>query len=290
MGYRGYWGYYEPTKPIPVENGIRARSKRGDIGETWWSKRWIGILKSFDMGARLTRGRSYARKGQVISIDIQPGIVSAKVQGSRPRPYSVRIELRPFRKKEWERIIDAMASKAIFAAKLLAGEMPKNIEEAFKDAGVSLFPEARGDLKTHCSCPDWANPCKHIAAVYYLLAEQFDEDPFLIFRLRGRDRAQIISALRKRRTSAAKAQSGKAAVTVHREEMPLEECIDSFWRPGEGLNDFSVNFTGSGVEGAVLKILGAAPFSVGKRNVSEYLERAYRVASSDALKKALEGD
>ncbi len=289
MGYRGYWGYYEPTTPIPVKNGIKAKSKRGDIGETWWSKRWIEVLKSFNMGARLTRGRSYARRGQVISIDIEPGIVRAKVQGSRPRPYSVKIQLRPFSDKVWERVIDAMASKAIFAAKLLAGEMPKNIEEAFEEAGVSLFPKTKRDLITDCSCPDWANPCKHIAAVYYLLAEQFDEDPFLIFRFRGRNREQIISALRKKRTSAAKAQSAGAAGTVHREEMPLEECIDSFWKVGEGLNDFSVDFSGTGVEGAVLKILGNSPFSIGRKNVSDYLEKAYEAAARDALKRALEG-
>ena len=76
------WGYYEPSSPIRVEGGIKTKKGYGQIGETWWSKRWIAVLESFNMGTRLTRGRSYARQGQVISIDVEPGIVKAKVQGS----------------------------------------------------------------------------------------------------------------------------------------------------------------------------------------------------------------
>ena len=214
-----YWQYYEPARPKEVKNGIKAKSKRGCIGETWWSKRFVGILESFDLGARLTRGRSYARKGQVISIDVQPGIVRSEVQGTMSEPYAVKIELEPLSAAQWDGAVKAMASKAVFAACLLSGEMPQNIEEAFSDAGISLFPKKSRDLKTDCSCPDWSNPCKHIAAVYYLLAEQFDLDPFLIFKLRGKTKEEILEALReKRATGAVEGQiesiesSGKDAV------------------------------------------------------------------------------
>src|SRR2546422_6034993 len=108
-----------------VEGGIKTKSERGDIGSTWWSKRWIGVLESFNMGTRLTRGRSYARQGQVISIDVEPSIVKAKVQGSQPKPYKVEIRLKPLSDQDWEKVTEAMASQAIFAAMLLAGEMPK---------------------------------------------------------------------------------------------------------------------------------------------------------------------
>ncbi len=128
-------------------------------------------------------------------------MVKAKVQGSMPKPYNVKIKLMPLSDAEWDKVTDAMASQAIFAAKLLAGEMPTNIEEAFSAAQLSLFPTKLDDLQTDCSCPDWANPCKHIAAVYYLLAERFDEDPFLIFKLRGRTKEQIIETLRARRVA-----------------------------------------------------------------------------------------
>src|SRR5437868_8069718 len=192
------WGYYEPSRPIKVQGGIKTKKDYGQIGETWWSKRWIAVLESFNMGTRLTRGRSYARQGQVISIDVEPGIVKAKVQGSQPKPYKVEIRLEPLTDEDWDKVTEAMASQAIFAAKLLAGEMPQNIEEAFASVHVSLFPTALSELNTNCSCPDWANPCKHIAAVYYLLAERFDEDPFLIFKLRGRTKEQIIAVLREK--------------------------------------------------------------------------------------------
>lgn len=292
MGWDSYWGYYKPAKPKEVKNGIRAKSKRGAIGETWWSKRWIDVLESFDMGARLTRGRSYARKGQVISIDVQKGFVTAKVQGTRAKPYEVRIQLNPISEPEWDKVTDAMASKAIFAAKLLAGEMPLDIEDAFSEAGISLFPTSGKELGTKCSCPDWANPCKHIAAVYYLLAERFDEDPFLIFKLRGRTKEEIINALREKRAVAATADEKSEAITegavsVSGEKVkPLEECLDSFWQAGDALDTFSVNPARPEVENAILKRLGDAPFSVGKVNLSPLLSKAYEVASRSALQKA----
>lgn len=286
------WRYYEPAQPRPVRDGIRAKTQRGAIGETWWSKRWIKVLESLGMGARLGRGRSYARRGQVVSIDIEKGIVRSKVQGTRAKPYSVKIELKPLSAKEWDKATEAMAAQAIFAAKLLSGEMPQNIEEAFAAAHVSLFPTSERELDTDCSCPDWANPCKHIAAVYYLLAERFDEDPFLIFKLRGLTREAIIETLREKRYQARPEEEVSAAVEGHSYEetaaVPLEECVDRFWEAGEALSSFSVHPALPEVDNAVLKRLGDAPFAVGKHNVTSLLAKAYTVASSDALKLALD--
>src|SRR3989442_13098944 len=234
---RDYWDYYEPSIPRRVEGGIKTRSERGEIGETWWSKRWIAVLESFNMGTRLTRGRSYARQGQVISIDVEPGIVKARVQGSQPKPYKVEIRLKILSDQDWEKVTEAMASQAIFAAMLLAGEMPKNIEEAFGAVKLSLFPTALKELETNCSCPDWANPCKHIAAVYYLLAERFDEDPFLIFKLRGRTKEQIIEVLREKRAATLPAESASPSPdaddsTPAENALSLEDHLDTFWQAG----------------------------------------------------------
>ncbi|MCO5380740.1 MAG: SWIM zinc finger family protein [Methanosarcina barkeri] len=195
-----YWdgyGHYEPTKPIEVKGGIKAQSKRGSFAQSWWAKRWVKTLESFNMGARLSRGKSYARKGQVTSIKIDAGLVRAKVQGSNPTPYSVTIKVRTLNGSEWELLAEKLVLKPIFAAKLLAGEMPEDIDSAFKEIGLSIFPETLDDLETDCSCPDWSNPCKHIAAVYYLLGEEFDRDPFLIFKLRGVDMDEFMSILGK---------------------------------------------------------------------------------------------
>jgi uncharacterized Zn finger protein len=273
------WNYYRPSQPIRVENGLKTRSERGAIGSTWWSKRWIAVLESFSMGTRLTRGRSYARQGQVLTIDIEPGLVKAKVQGSQPKPYIIKIQLQPLSGGDWEKVIEAMAAQAIFAAKLLAGEMPTNIEEAFEAVQLSLFPTRVKDLVTSCSCPDWANPCKHIAAVYYLLAERFDEDPFLIFKLRGRTKDEIIQALRQKRTAALPAESLPHALpdeSAEPDNTPLlTESLDTFWLAGEGLDTFALHPDAPRVDRAILKRLGEAPFELNGTNLTRLLARAY---------------
>ena len=279
-GRYDYWDYFEPSRPIKVEGGIKTKSEHGAIGSTWWSKRWVSVLESFNMGARLTRGRSYARQGQVLSIDVQPGLVKARVQGSRPRPYNVEIHLKPLSDQDWDKVTDAMADQAIFAAKLLAGEMPTNIEEAFSAVQLSLFPTAARELETDCSCPDWANPCKHIAAVFYLLAERFDEDPFLIFKLRGRTKEQIIEILRQKRVASLPAESASPSPDADdsaaaENALSLEEYLDTFWQAGEALDSFTVNPTASRVDKAILKRLGDAPFTVAGQNISSLLAKAY---------------
>lgn len=243
------------------------------------------------MGARLDRGRSYARRGQVVSIDIQKGVVHASVQGSRPKPYKVRIELKPLSEKDWDKATEAMAAQAVFAARLLCGEMPQNIEEAFSEARVSLFPTSAKDLVTDCSCPDWANPCKHIAAVYYLLAERFDEDPFLIFKLRGRSKEEIIGTLREKRTQAspeAEAATPVACEASRKDDIPLEECLGTFWQAGAALDTFVVSPAPPEIENAILKRLGKPSFAVGRQDVASLLARAYSTASGAALRKACE--
>ncbi|HLB11741.1 MAG TPA: SWIM zinc finger family protein [Dehalococcoidia bacterium] len=296
MGYRGYWGYYEPSRPLPVKDGIKTRSRRGKIGETWWSEKWVAFLESLEMGARLGRGRAYARRGQVMDVAIGPGLVTARVQGSRPQPYKVTIQLTPLSPEEWEKVMDAMASEALFAARLLAGEMPQNIEEAFRAAKVSLFPTRRKDLKSDCSCPDWANPCKHIAAVYLLLAEEFARDPFMIFRLRGKDKEELMDVLRERRAAGfaavATADQNEAAEQIA-EDLPLEACLGRFWAMGPEMASFRLKIAPPEVPLAVLKRLGRPPFWKEKGDIMDILGKAYMIASQAALKLAYnegEGD
>ncbi len=193
------WRDWEPSRPLPVEGGIAARSKRGAIGETWWSQRFIELLESFDVGSRLARGRNYARRGQVVELEVEPGVVLAKVQGSRFTPYRVRIRGKALTEQQWRRVEKAMAARALPLAKLLAGEMPHDIEDAFAACKLTLFPRSNAELKASCTCPDSENPCKHVAAAYYILAERFDEDPFLIFAWRGRDKDELLKRLRARR-------------------------------------------------------------------------------------------
>jgi len=223
MGYRDdFWGGYAPSKPIKVEGGIKAKSKRGNIGDTWWSKRWVKVLESFGWSNRLERGRRYARSGQVLDFKLAPGRVTARVQGSMSEPYSVKIEMKPLADEAWNRVMEEMSQKAIFAAKLLADEMPQNIEEAFDAAGMSLFPESSKGIKTDCSCPDSANPCKHIAAVYYILAEEFDRDPF------AAGRGRLIVAMAAIAAVIGAANSGFTGALVHLPAFALGWCAFAF--------------------------------------------------------------
>jgi uncharacterized Zn finger protein len=179
-----------------VEGGLVARSARGAIGEHWWSRRFLEVLESFALGSRLTRGKNYARRGQVISLEVAPGVVTARVQGSRRTPYKVSISLPAFSELVWAKVEVALAEQAIHSARLLAGEMPHDLEEVFLAGGAPLFPQRAQDLALSCSCPDWEVPCKHLAATFYLLAERFDDDPFTILLWRGRSRGTLLSRLR----------------------------------------------------------------------------------------------
>jgi uncharacterized Zn finger protein len=227
-------------KPRKVEGGLKARSARGAIGESWWSRRFLAVLESFALGTRLTRGRAYARKGQVLSLTVAPGSVTASVQGSRPAPYAVTIGLKPFTEAVWVDVEEALAAQALFGAQLLAGEMPQEIEEVFAAAGAPLFPQSIADLSLKCSCPDWSVPCKHLAATFYLLAEAFDTDPFQILYWRGRDRETLLARLRALRTGvdelavlppapAPAVLIGAAPALTGLATPPLSETLDRFW-------------------------------------------------------------
>ncbi|MEU7615876.1 SWIM zinc finger family protein [Micromonospora rifamycinica] len=175
---------------------MRARSTRGAIGVSWWSRRFLEVLESFALGTRLTRGRAYARRGQVRRLVVSPGRVEASVQGSRPAPYPVVIALPPFPDPLWARVERELAGQAFFSARLLAGDLPAELEEVFAAAGAPLFPASVGELTQHCGCPDFAVPCKHLAATFYLLAEVFDADPFALLHWRGRNRDELLGRLR----------------------------------------------------------------------------------------------
>jgi uncharacterized Zn finger protein len=189
------WETFAPSKPIPVEGGLATTRERGAIAESWWSKRFVAVLESFGLGGRMQRGRKYARSGQVISIDVVPGLISSKVQGSRVMPYEVSIRVTVPTDEQWDQLDASIQGRVTFVAQLLAGELPPELEDAFDVAGVSLFPRSWREVVSVCSCPDFENPCKHIAAVLYLFADRLDADPWLLLAWRGRTRDELLSHL-----------------------------------------------------------------------------------------------
>jgi uncharacterized Zn finger protein len=275
--------YFKPTRPIEAKDGIKARSQRGAFAKNWWAQRWIAALERFVDAGRLSRGRSYARKGQVLSIEETKDGIAARVQGSMRTPYKIKIQISPLTDSEWDKVIDALSEQAIFTAQLLAGEMPQDIEQAFEVARVSLFPTTRRDLQTDCSCPDPANPCKHIAATHYILGERFDEDPFLIFRLRGRTQEQVMQALRQRR--AGRQDTVEEEMEEAEAAIPLEESLSNFWDLGAPVEGFSVSIRPPVIEMPLLKRLGEANF-VPEPGIQSWLSTAYQAVSRKAVQTA----
>jgi uncharacterized Zn finger protein len=278
-----YDDYYKPSKPKAAKDGIKARSQRGAFAKNWWAQRWIAALERLVDSGRLSRGRSYARQGQVLSIEETKDGIAARVQGSQRTPYKIKIQIAPLTDAQWDKVFDVLAGQAIFTAQLLAGDMPQDIEQAFEAAKVSLFPSRRDDLKTGCSCPDPANPCKHIAATHYILGERFDEDPFLIFRLRGRTQEQVMAALRQRR--AGETETGEDAVEETEFVTPLAEQIPHFWELSAPLEGFSVSIRPPAIEKSLLKRLGEAGF-VPAPGLESLLNGAYQVISKKAIEAA----
>ena len=289
----GRWEDWPPARPIRVDGGIRARSKRGAIGEQWWSRRFISVLESYGMSGRLARGRSYARAGQVLDFELSQGKVTARVQGSRVRPYQVRIGVLPLTTAQWRRVQDRLASQALFRAKLLAGEMPREIEEVFAECGTPLFPRSAADLDMHCSCPDWGVPCKHLAAVCYVLAEEFDRDPFGMLAWRGKARDELLAALR--RIQAAGTGPGQAAPTAgparpHRSSLDvpaptLEDCLDGFWSPGLSPARLRALATApeAAAPGLLLRMFSPPPVTVRGKDLADVLAPAYERLAADDL-------
>jgi uncharacterized Zn finger protein len=277
------WRDWPPARPRRVEGGIKARSKRGAIGEQWWSRRFIGVLESYGMSSRLARGRSYARAGQVLDFELSQGKVTARVQGSRVRPYQVRIGVLPLTTAQWRRVLDKLASQALFRAKLLAGEMPHEIEEVFGECGTPLFPRSAADLDMHCSCPDWGVPCKHLAAVCYVLAEEFDRDPFGMLAWRGKGRDELLTALRRIQGQSGTGQPAPVVLDVP--APPLAECLETFWSPGLSPARLRALAAapGSAAPDLLLRMFPPPAVRVRGKDLADVLAPAYQRLAADDL-------
>ncbi len=273
-------GFPRSGPPRKVKGGIRARSKRGAFARSWWARRWLAVLEALQLGGRLARGRAYARAGQVMDLSIEEGLVTARVQGSRKEPYDVTIRVTPLSSGEWRRVAAVLGREVVFLARLLAGEMPTDIERAFEKAGLSLFPTRIRQLATACSCPDASNPCKHIAAVYYLLGEEFDRDPFLIFRLRGMSREELLLVLEE--LEPAQPDREGEATEGERDDDP-GQADAGFWRSGEVPEDVFPQRVDGAHAGALLLRLGAFPFWRGSEPLPNALLQVYERASAAAL-------
>ncbi len=271
--------WYRPAPARRVKGGIKAHTQRGAFGETWWGRRWTEALDALGVGGRLDRGKAYARRGQVAELEISAGEVRARVQGSRAKPYRVSIEMRVYNDVQRSQIAKALSNRPLLAAQLAAGRMPEAIDQSLAQLGLPIFPGPADHLKAECSCPDWSNPCKHIAAVHYLLAEALDRNPFLLFELRGLKRIDLFGS-----------KGAEVEVVPAPEAEPLPASPDAFWQWEETEAPSPANAIPQSILAAALpKSLGPFPFWRGTGNLLQSLEPVYETVTALAL-ESLDGE
>jgi uncharacterized Zn finger protein len=268
----------------------------------WWVQQWLDLLDKYRFKKRLERGRNYARQGNVLDINFQGDRIVSRVQGTEEEPYQQSLWVDIFSNEDWDCIIQTLSEQAIFSAKLMAGEMPQNIEDVFAANGLRLFPFNLTEIRSRCSCPDKANPCKHIIAVYHLLGDRFAEDPFLLFQLRGRTKEDLIDALRQRRLGAgdeAMSSSSNNLETVSA-TVSLSTQLETFWEFARQLDPSLVAIVPPPNSETILDVLGfislpqdGKPESKNRTSVSsdramqDYLQQVYQTVSQQALLSAM---
>ena len=263
---------YEIRIPLTVKGGIRAQFGRigahraSKLGRrVWWSRRWTDTLESFRIGARLGRGRNYAVSGQVRDLQIEPGLVQATVQGTEGVPYHGYIRFRLPEGETRKAIVQALRAQPMLIARLLVNELPFEIEELFASFQAPLFPSLKNDVWSRCSCPDYANPCKHLAAVYYLLGEAISQQPIRLLELRGIPLADLV-------TDVPPAQESG----VPAEDPPDDDSLSGFF--GREFVSFPVcgdPIPSASETGAFLARLGVLPFWRGEERFAETVSHVY---------------
>jgi len=232
---RGNWEFvsrWMDTKPKQVKHGIKAIHQKGQFCEEWWGKRWMEIIESYHLGERLARGKRYARAGQVTEINFLPGKIKAFVQGSMRNPYQVEISVKLWSKKEWDHFFTFIKSDPLLLSQMISGKLTPDLEKKLYSQGIDLFPAKYTDFTTDCSCPDWSNPCKHVAAVFFLITEYLDKNPLILFEIRGKDQSEIIENLL---PSNSEEDMIATKSVVNSKECPLS--VERFWESNQESQD-----------------------------------------------------
>src|SRR5690625_1599112 len=212
--------------------------------QSGWGERWIQAIEQLSTvwTKQMPRGKDYAAKGHVSKLEVRAGKITAHVQGSRSKPYVTTLELQPHKEEGWTRLTHALVKQAGWVAQLLNGTMPSDIEDHFENENLALFPVRNSELITACNCPEKARPCKHIAAVHYAFAEALEGDPFLLFKLRGLDREELIAGIRRAWFPDATTAQESTEIVGHRHDeaiMPLS--ADRFNRSADEIPEITIH-------------------------------------------------
>lgn len=256
-------------KPRRVRGGVKLQSSEPPGSGSWTAARIVRLLEQAAEGSRLKEGLEYAKLGQTTRLNFDPGSITASVQGRVDRAYRTSLSLSTFNESKWESVVQAMSDQAVYAAKLLAGELPASIEDLFAPMGLRLFPAEPTDMTPACTCGDEQKWCKHACCIGYLLAERLAGDPFLMILLRGLPGDDLLEKIRQRRVVAG-AVGGSVPVYAARvpgvsdmPSRPLEQCLENFWDAGTELNELDLQLEKPRVNHPLLRRLGPSPFQDG---------------------------
>lgn len=285
------------TKTRQAKDGLtltETKEKRN-----WWTDQWIELIEKLESGNRLTQGKKVAKNGQVIYIKVQKGFIIAKVQGERLKPYQIRIEVNKISEEIWGDILAEIASNAFIVAKLFTGKLPERINEIFAKKNTSLIPFMEQDLRAGCTCPDWANPCKHSAAVLLILADMLDEDPFLLFKLRGKAKEELFEIFRVKRNNLANDKSVITKVGVRiisdgydkesylYEKSSLDNLVDDLYLQERNSYETSNIIETETTTTNIWSEIEDSPYIINGENLKRLLEHSYKVAKRIAQKKII---
>jgi uncharacterized Zn finger protein len=291
-------------------NDIRRSGTRSQAGAAWWVERWrawgekMGLMPETD---RETSPRAGLTGGRIKRLEVGHGVVSAVVQTRSQTTCQIEIRIAPWSEAQWLAALEAMSDQAVYAAQLLAGELPPELDAALTEAGAPLLPAHQREVTVTCDgagCE--GGPCVHTATVLTQLGEALTDDPWLLLRMRGRDQTQVLAALRKARTqtnegagTSPQAASSPGSSRFHRnpaeaaaqeEVPPLEGQMEQYWGVSKALEGYRPHLNEPKVDAVLLRRLGPLPFSDAEGHVYEELTSIYRQVSREALRRAFAPD
>jgi uncharacterized Zn finger protein len=246
--------------------------------KTWWGKTFVAALEGFMEPGRLSRGRSYSGPNRLKTFELKKGKAIATVRGNvnpyfgvyKEPTYNTTITFQPISAADWKKVIATIGSQANFISKLLLNEIPENIEDCFKPLKLSLLPKGRKDCDSSCSCPDWGDPCKHVAGVYYRIAQEVEKDPFILFELRGISREELQAELSKSSLGQALSDeldrqnelpppASSRFTQPMVQPLPKQVSLKAFWQGEKPLSDVDVPVTQTSVPAVLIKKQGDYP-------------------------------